>query len=86
MGRFRVKAELRVINSIESFENLRDEWNELYAECQSTTIFLSWDWMFTWWDVFNTSINSKLFILCVYEKEQLIGLAPFIYYILFQNP
>ena len=59
------------------FENLRDEWNELYIECQSTTIFLSWDWMFTWWEVFNQSINSKLSILSVYENDKLIGLAPF---------
>jgi len=69
--------KLRVIDSTEGFENLRDEWNKLYIECQNTTIFLSWDWMYTWWEVFNKSINSDLFILTLYEKERLIGIAPF---------
>ncbi len=72
-----MKAELRLIDSIADFKKIRDEWNYLYDECQSTTIFLSWDWMFTWWEVFNKSISSKLFILSVYENNKLIGVAPF---------
>lgn len=70
-------TELRVVDSIEGFQGLREDWNELYNECHSTTIFSSWDWMFTWWEVFNKSINSQLFILTLYENKKLIGLAPF---------
>ena len=33
--------------------------------------------MFTWWEVFHKAISSKLFILSIYEENQLIGLAPF---------
>lgn len=72
-----MNTELRIIDSIEGFQNLREDWNELYDECQNATIFLSWDWMFSWWEVFNKSINSQLFILCLYENQKLIGIAPF---------
>jgi len=72
-----MKTELRLIDSIIGFKELKEDWNELYNECPNATIFLSWDWMFTWWEVFNKSINSRLFILSLYDDNKLIGLAPF---------
>lgn len=66
-----------VVDTLEGFIALEEEWNKLYLQDQEATIFISWDWMITWWDTYHHSINSQLFILCVYEKDQLIGLAPF---------
>jgi len=72
-----VDVQLKVFNSIEDFHGLKKQWNELYIESAEATIFLSWDWMYTWWEVFNKSFSSQLFILGVYENGKLFGLAPF---------
>lgn len=72
-----MNTKIQVIDSIEGFQNLKEDWNKLYDECPDATIFSSWDWMFTWWEVFHRSLNTRLFIVCLYEDNQLIGIAPF---------
>ncbi len=71
------KADLRLISSFESFKALEHDWNNLYKQSKRSTIFSSWDWMITWWEVFQEKVNSELFILCLYQENQLVGLAPF---------
>ena len=72
-----MSVDLRIIDSLEAFENIKQDWDQLYDNCPNTTIFSSWDWMFTWWEVFSKGIKSELLILCLYENQKLIGLAPF---------
>lgn len=66
-----------IVNSTDQFRLLEKDWNDLYAQNKDSTVFLSWDWMFTWWEVFHASIHTELFILCVYSDDELIGIAPF---------
>ena len=72
-----MSIRIEVIDTIEAFKDLEKDWNQLYSQDLEATIFISWDWMFTWWETFNNSIKSQLFILCVYENKELIGIAPF---------
>lgn len=72
-----MSSMIKIVDSNEAFQDLKSEWNELYENCPDATIFSSWDWMFTWWEVFNKSIKSKLFIICLYDNKKLIGIAPF---------
>lgn len=59
---------------LSKFESLRDEWNALLETSQAYTIFLSWEWLFTWWKIFGTP--NKLFLLTVREDSELVGIAP----------
>jgi len=72
-----VSIKIEIVDTIEGFNSLEDAWNLLYEDNHNAPIFLSWDWMFTWWEVYRHSISSQLFILCVYENNKLIGIAPF---------
>jgi len=74
-----VKPETKLVkvDTFEGFKSLEKEWNALYEKSEQATIFSSWDWMFTWWEVFHEELSRKLFILCLYENETLIGIAPF---------
>ena len=69
--------QLRLIGSTSDFHALEEEWNKLYDRCEKCTIFSSWDWMYTWWDVFKDQLNTKLTLLCFYNNNRLIGIAPF---------
>jgi len=72
-----VSIKIEIIDSLDGFYSLEKDWNNLYVLDSNAPIFLSWDWMITWWETYQKSIKSELFILCAYEKDQLIGVAPF---------
>src|SRR5258708_28460269 len=57
------------------FDSLRGEWNALLRRSAMDSVFLRWEWMRTWWDIFNR--NRKLFILTIRFNDRLVGLAPF---------
>ena len=74
----RTKAlSLRLIDSVEDFQALKTDWDTLYDKCEGGSIFSSWDWMFTWWEVFKDQFDRELFILALYQEGELVGLAPF---------
>lgn len=64
------------ITDVSAFREIRDDWAGLLESCQQGTPFLSWEWLFTWWDVFATNSNW-LKIVTIRENGRLIGLAPF---------
>jgi CelD/BcsL family acetyltransferase involved in cellulose biosynthesis len=59
------------------FGNMRDEWNSLLEKSVTNEIFLLWEWMYSWWDVFKNG-NSELYLLRGRNsKGETIGIAPF---------
>jgi len=72
-----MKPQIKLVNTIEGFKALEHDWNKLYEKSVRTTIFSSWDWMFTWWEVFHDELSRKLYILCLYDGDELLGIAPF---------
>ncbi len=64
---------------VTSFDKLKDcweEWNLLLEGSISNSIFLTWDWLYSWAECF---INPKrrLFVLKVYDDDnRLVGIAP----------
>ena len=68
---------VQLIDSVEGFQSLQKDWDALYDNCERNSIFCSWDWMFTWWEVFQDQYDRELFILGVYQDTRLVGIAPF---------
>lgn len=67
-----------VFSTSEEFESLKQSWNKLNHESHNGTIFISWEWLYTWWEVYKNDGSRKLYILCCYDhRKQLIGIAPF---------
>jgi len=63
--------------SEEEFLHLRTEWNSLLERSVTNEVFLSWEWIYSWWETF-TSENKELFILVgKNDSEELVGIAPF---------
>ena len=72
-----MKPQIKLIDTIEGFKSLEHDWNRLYESSTRCTLFSSWDWMFTWWEVFHDELSRKLYILCLYQDDELLGIAPF---------
>jgi CelD/BcsL family acetyltransferase involved in cellulose biosynthesis len=67
--------KLRIITSESEFETLKSRWNDLLRRSSSDNIFLTWEWMFSWWITFKE--GKDLLILTAEKDGQLIGIAPF---------
>ncbi len=57
------------------FDALRPEWNDLLGRSGCDSVFLRWEWIHTWWDIFRR--NRELFVLTARRDGRLIGIAPF---------
>lgn len=66
--------EFRVIDDKKIFYSLRDEWNSLLEQSDSRSIFLTWEWLYNWWDVYGE--EKELFIICGYEDSNLKVIFP----------
>ena len=63
------------IADVSGFEALRDEWSELLEASDSNCLFLTWEWLYTWWK--HLAGDRQLSILAVRCGGKLAALAPF---------
>jgi CelD/BcsL family acetyltransferase involved in cellulose biosynthesis len=63
-----------VIATTQEFVRLHDEWNALLASSASDCVFLTHEWLFTWWK--HLSEGRELSIVVTRDGEKLIGIMP----------
>jgi CelD/BcsL family acetyltransferase involved in cellulose biosynthesis len=68
-------SRIETISDAAGFARLRGEWSDLLHASRSDTIFLSWEWLETWWT--HLASSRPLEILAVRRGAELIALAPF---------
>lgn len=62
------------IDEGDSFRDLREEWNSLLADSASDNFFLTWEWLYSWWQ--HLGGDRRLEILTVRDGDTLVGAAP----------
>src|SRR6185295_513676 len=62
-------------SDVAAFRALEQEWDELLEASDSRCVFLTWAWLFTWWN--HLAEDRLLHILIVRRGKKLIALAPF---------
>jgi len=69
--------KISLVDKEEEFYSLRNKWDELLNKSKSKTIFLTWEWLYSWWKNFKQ--DRQLFILKAEQETngELIGIAPF---------
>lgn len=70
-----VRPRVEVIADAERFAALREEWSELLQSSPSDCLFLTWEWLHTWWK--HLSGGRRLSLLAVRSGGRLVALAPF---------
>ncbi len=68
------KPLIRHIQSLQEFEELREKWNELLDHATEKTMFLTWEWLYTWWK--HNQEGKKLWLLSAWQENTLVGIAP----------
>jgi CelD/BcsL family acetyltransferase involved in cellulose biosynthesis len=65
---------LETVVDPDRFRRLRPEWNALLADSDADTIFLTWEWLHTWWSQLGG--RRRLAILALWSGRDLLALAP----------
>lgn len=70
--------DLQVVNiSEQEFASLRDDWARLQEHSRADSLFMSWPWLYSWWEVWGERLSLEPLILGVYNADgRLVGLAP----------
>ena len=59
------------------FNNAQEEWSNLLERSSSDKLFMSWEWLHSWWEAFANSDDYTLQIIAAYNSDNtLVGLAP----------
>jgi CelD/BcsL family acetyltransferase involved in cellulose biosynthesis len=68
--------QIQTITTTEAFLKLRDQWNALLAGSVSNCVFLTHEWLSTWWK--HLAHGRSLAVLAAREGEELIGILPLV--------
>lgn len=63
------------VHTTGGFAALAPEWRTLLAESEADCLFLTWEWLYTWWA--SLADSRRLRILTIRRGKALIGIAPF---------
>lgn len=75
-------AEALVYRQIteQEFYAMEVAWRELMDRADANALFMSWQWMVSWWRQWGSYLKLDLSIFLVFEKDRLIGILPFYKY------
>ncbi len=74
-----MSLHLELLTTDSQFLALEPEWNDLLKDSPANNIFLTWEWVSTWWQWFGEEYH--LWIVTVRQEEdgRLLGIAPLIW-------
>jgi len=64
------------IQDLESLKEQKNRWNELLFSSEQNCLFLTHEWISSWWNCFSED-NSLEILIFKDEKENPVGIAPF---------
>lgn len=70
------KYRLEVIQEEKEFILLAESWSRLHKSCSNTSIFTTFEWMYSAWQWKKN--DSRLLIFTIYQEDELVGLCPFV--------
>lgn len=62
------------IEDLSRFAALRQEWDDLLATSPANCLFLTWEWLYTWWK--HLGGRRRLHLFLVRNRGELAGIAP----------
>jgi CelD/BcsL family acetyltransferase involved in cellulose biosynthesis len=68
-------VQIEIVTSPEGFEGLGAGWNNLLASSSTDSVFLSWEWLSTWWAVYGAAFLLHV-LLARGPDGDLLGAAP----------
>ena len=68
---------VEVVEVLTAFQDLRDEWNTAAAAGADPNVFMTWDWLHTWWMHFGEpNPDARLHVVTLRDEAGLVAAAP----------
>ena len=64
----------KIIKDQKQFHSLHKAWNHLLQISHINSIYLTWEWLYTWWQTYGE--GRELFIICSFKGSHLIAIFP----------
>lgn len=65
---------VREINEYDEIIEMREQWSDVLRRSRDNNIFLTWEWLSTWWKHYGK--GRELVILLAHDGERLAAIAP----------
>jgi CelD/BcsL family acetyltransferase involved in cellulose biosynthesis len=65
-----------IITTDDGLFRLADDWNDLLTESRADTVFLTWEWISTWWANFGEQYLLRVLVARESIDDHLVGIAP----------
>jgi CelD/BcsL family acetyltransferase involved in cellulose biosynthesis len=62
------------IEDADRFAGMANEWNALLGDSDADCFFLTWEWLYTWWQ--HLAGRRRLFLVAVRHGGELVAIAP----------
>jgi CelD/BcsL family acetyltransferase involved in cellulose biosynthesis len=66
--------EVEIVRTADRLAALEPEWNALLARTASNVVFLTWEWLWSWWETYGNGVEP--YVIAVRESGRLIAVAP----------
>ncbi|MDP2939810.1 MAG: GNAT family N-acetyltransferase [Candidatus Omnitrophota bacterium] len=66
--------QITIVKDTEGFKDLEKEWDSFLDESGQNNIFLTFDWLYNWWQCFKK--DYSLYIILAKENDKIYGIAP----------
>lgn len=71
------RLEIRRLNA-RKFGELAEAWDALLEKSGADPLFMSWPWLYSWWETWGDRLGLELALFGVYQDgDRLVGIAPF---------
>ena len=68
------KLKIKIYDNFEEMQYLKERWNDLLVQSTFPNIFLTWEWITTWWKWFGT--KRRLTLAIATEGNVIVGITP----------
>ncbi len=60
------------------FAGMAEEWQRCLEVSDANPLFMSWPWLYSWWETWSQVLGMDLLLLGVFDQEnKLVGIGPF---------
>ncbi len=68
---------LSLVDNVAEFERLEPDWKRLLQDSASTSVYLTWQYVSTWWQTYGAAYNLRI-IVARDSGQKIVGIAPMI--------
>lgn len=67
---------IKLITTNGGLDGIRSQWKSLEQKDPYCSYYSTYSYLESWWSVYHLAMELDLFILCAYQGERLVGVAP----------